>query len=166
MLNDLFEDRKFYQTLLKLAIPIAAQNFVASTVNMVDTIMIGQLGETEIAAVGQANQLFFLFALMLFGVSSGSAIFTAQYWGVRDVKNIRRVLGLGLVTACGAATLFMVLALFFPWQIMRIYSNDPAVIDAGVRYLRIIGLSYIVTAISFSCASVLRSTEQARLPMI
>ena len=59
MLDYLFKDKKFYKTLLMLAMPIAAQNFVASAVNMVDTIMIGQLGETEIAAVGQANQLFF-----------------------------------------------------------------------------------------------------------
>ncbi|NLA83728.1 MAG: MATE family efflux transporter, partial [Clostridiales bacterium] len=136
MLKYLFQDRKFYRTLLILAIPIAAQNFVASTVNMVDTIMIGQLGETEIAAVGQANQLFFLFALMLFGVNSGSSIFTAQYWGVRDVKNIRRVLGLSLISSGIVSVLFMIPALFFPAQVMRIYSKDPAVIDAGVRYLR------------------------------
>jgi Na+-driven multidrug efflux pump len=120
MLNDLFEDRKFYQTLLKLAIPIAAQNFVASTVNMVDTVMIGQLGETEIAAVGQANQLFFLFALMLFGVISGSAIYTAQYWGVRDIKNIRRVQGLALISACAVAGVFTLITLFFPMQAMRV----------------------------------------------
>jgi putative MATE family efflux protein len=64
------------------------------------------------------------------------------------------------------SVLFMIPALFFPAQVMRIYSKDPAVIDAGVRYLRIIGWSYIVTAISFSYASVLRSTEQPRLPMV
>ena len=166
MLDYLFQDKKFYSTLLKLAIPIAAQNFVASAVNMVDTVMIGQLGETEIAAVGQANQLFFLFALTLFGVSSGTAIFTAQYWGVRDVKNIRRVLGLGLMTACASALIFTVLAVFFPRQVMMIYSSDPLVIDSGVKYLRIVGLSYIVSAISFSYSSVLRSTEQAKIPMV
>lgn len=128
--------------------------------------MIGQLGETEIAAVGQANQLFFLFALMLFGVSSGAAIFTAQYWGVKDIKNIRRILGLGLVTACGVAVVFTFLAILFPTQVMGIYSNDPTVVAAGARYLRIVGLSYIFTAISFSYASVLRSTEQPKLPMV
>jgi putative MATE family efflux protein len=165
MLDYLFNDKKFYRTLLKLAIPIAAQNFVASAVNMVDTVMIGQLGETEIAAVGQANQLFFLFVLTLFGVSSGAAIFTAQYWGVRDVKNIRRVLGLGLMTASASALIFTVLAVFFPRQVMMVYSSDPLVIDSGVKYLRIVGLSYIVSAISFSYSSVLRSTEQAKIPM-
>ncbi|HHY82505.1 MAG TPA: MATE family efflux transporter [Clostridiales bacterium] len=166
MLKYLFEDRKFYKTLWMLAIPIAAQNFVGSTVNMVDTVMIGQLGEVEIAAVGQANQLFFLFALMMFGINSGAAIFTAQFWGVRDIKNIRKVLGLGLLTAGGGAAVFAVLALLFPELIMHIYSNDPAVIDAGARYLRIVGWSYIPTAISFSYASVLRSTEQPKLPMM
>ncbi len=166
MFDFLFEDKKFYKTLLHLAIPIAVQNFVSSTVNMVDTVMIGQLGEIEIAAVGQANQLFFLFALMLFGVSSGSSIFTAQYWGKRDIINIRRVLGIGLATACGVAALFTILALFFPRQVMMIYSKDPAVIEAGIKYLRIVGFSYIVTAISFIYSTALRSTEQARLPLV
>jgi len=150
---------------MTLALPIAAQNLVSSTVNMVDTVMIGQLGEVEIAAVGQANQLFFLFALMLFGINSGSAIFTAQFWGIRDIKNIRRVLGLNLLTACGAGVLFTVLALLFPEMVMRVYSKDPAVIEAGVRYLKIVGWSYIPTAVSFAYASVLRSTEQPRIPM-
>jgi putative MATE family efflux protein len=166
MLNYLFEDKKFYKTLLFLAIPIAAQNLIGSTVNMLDTIMIGQLGETEIAAVGQANQLFFLFNLMLFGINSGSAIFTAQFWGKRDVRNIRRVLGIGLSSAIAVASFFTILAFFFPRQVMSIYSNDPAVIEAGIGYLRIVGLSYIITAVSFTYSAVLRSTEQARLPLI
>ena len=166
MFNYLFEDKQFYKTLLHLAIPIAAQNLVSSSLNMVDTIMIGGLGEIEIAAVGQANQLFFLFSLLLFGVNSGSAIFTAQFWGKRDVKNIRRVLGIGLMTSIIAAAFFTVLALIFPKQVMSIFSSDIVVITVGSDYLRIVGWSYVITAITFTFSSILRSTEQAKIPMI
>ncbi|MBE3102484.1 MAG: polysaccharide biosynthesis C-terminal domain-containing protein, partial [Firmicutes bacterium] len=166
MFNYLFEDKQFYKTLLHLAIPIAAQNLVSSSLNMVDTIMIGGLGEIEIAAVGQANQLFFLFSLLLFGVNSGSAIFTAQFWGKRDVKNIRRVLGIGLMTSIIAAAFFTVLALIFPKQVMSIFSSDIVVIAVGSDYLRIVGWSYVITAITFTFSSILRSTEQAKIPMI
>ena len=70
---------KFYKTLLTLAIPIILQNFLTSSLNMVDNLMIGSLGEEAIAAVGQANQLFFLFNLMSFGLNSGGAIFFSQF---------------------------------------------------------------------------------------
>lgn len=162
----LYNDKQFYKTLLHLAIPIATQNLVASSLNMVDTIMIGRLGETEIAAVGQANQLFFLFMLFLFGVNSGASIFTAQFWGKGDIKNIRRVLGIGLMTATMASVIFTALALLFPEQVLRIYSADPAVIALGSDYLRIVGWSYGITAITFAYSAVLRSTEQAKLPMM
>jgi putative MATE family efflux protein len=162
----LFGDREFYKRLFNIALPIAAQNLVASSLNMVDTIMIGDLGETPIAAVGLANQLFFLFTLFLFGVNSGSAIFTAQFWGKRDIKNIRKVLGIGLGTALAAALVFTVLAVFMPRQVMALYSADPEVIRLGGEYLKIIGFSYIMTAVTFSYAFVLRGTEQAKLPML
>ncbi len=160
------KDRQFYKTLLHIAIPIAAQNLVASSLNMVDTIMIGRLGETEIAAVGLANQVFFLFMLFLFGVSSGSAIFTAQFWGKRDIESIRKVLGIGLATAGMAALFFSLLAILWPAQVLSIYTKDVEVIRLGSAYLRIVGFSYLMTSITFSYAFILRSTEQAKLPML
>lgn len=159
-------DRVFYRTLLHIALPIAAQNLVASALNMVDTIMIGRLGELEIAAVGLANQVFFLFMLFLFGVSSGSAIFTAQYWGKRDIASIRKVLGIGLATASLAAVFFSLMAILFPRQVMSFYIQDLEVIELGSAYLRIVGFSYLTTAVTFSYAFILRSTEQAKLPML
>ncbi|NLC52694.1 MAG: hypothetical protein GX770_01840 [Firmicutes bacterium] len=63
---------------------------------MVDTVMVGQLGETEIAAVGIANQYFFIFMMVLIGLSAGCSVFIAQFWGTQDLKNIRRIFGVGL----------------------------------------------------------------------
>ena len=77
-LADFFSDRQYFSRLFGLALPIALQNFIMSSLNMVGTILIGQLGETAVAAVGLANQIFFLLTLSLFGISSGAAMFTAQ----------------------------------------------------------------------------------------
>lgn len=82
----IFKDKKFYRTMLRLAVPIALQNLILSSLNLVDTIMIRNLGEDAIAGVDLANQYFFLLSLLLFGINSGSSIFTAQYWGNRDTK--------------------------------------------------------------------------------
>lgn len=99
MFNRLFHDRRFYSSMLKLAVPITIQQLISSSTNLLDVLMIGQLGETSIAALGLSNQIFFLLALFLFGISSGSAIFTAQYWGKGDMVNLRKVMGIGLTLA-------------------------------------------------------------------
>ena len=165
MNRKLFKDKEFFTTLVRIATPIAIQNLIASSLNMVDTVMVGQLGETQIAAVGLANQYFFLLNLLLFGVSGGASIFTAQYWGKKDIKNIRRVLGLSLISGVFASFIFTLGALFAPEYVLRIFSKDTMVIELGAQYLRIVGFSYVITAITFSYAFSLRSTEDAKLPM-
>ena len=144
---------------------VALQNLIASSLNMVDTIMIGQLGETQIAAVGLANQVTFLLHLFLFGISSGSAIFTAQYWGSKDIINIKRILGLGLLFGIAIAGFFAAVGLFMPQFVLGLFSEDPVVVDMGSTYLSIVALSFVLMAVSFTYASVLRSTGKARLPM-
>ncbi|GFP75853.1 MATE family efflux transporter [Clostridium fungisolvens] len=165
-LLSLFSDKKFFKDTIKLAFPIALQNFILSSLNLFDNIIIGGLGEVAIASVGLANQMFFLLNLVLFGVVSGASIFTAQYWGKKDLKNIKRVLGICLITAIAVSSVFTIAALLFPKPIMSIFSNDPAVINMGANYLRIICLSYIVTAVSFAYAATLRSLGQVKAPMV
>jgi Na+-driven multidrug efflux pump len=82
-----FHDRIFLRTMLGLALPVAIQQFLVAGLNMVDVVMVGQLGEASIAALGLANQVFFLLVLFLFGVTSGMAIFTAQFWGKGDQES-------------------------------------------------------------------------------
>jgi putative MATE family efflux protein len=164
-LNEIFNDRQFYKTMIKIAIPIALQNLILSSLNMVDVIIIGGLGEQAIAAVGLANQYFFLLNLLLFGIASGSSIFTAQYWGNQDIPNIKRVLGICLFTGIAAALVFTFGGIVFPEQILKIFSKDLEVIRMGGQYLKIIALSYVVTSITFSYSFVLRSTRQVKIPM-
>ena len=165
MLFRLFNDRRFFSTFLKIAIPITIQQFVSSATNLLDVLMVGQLGETSIAALGLSNQVFFLLALFLFGISSGSAIFTAQYWGKHDLPNLRKVMGIGLTLGIAVGLMYTIIATVFPDKLLGLYTNDQAVIALGSQYLRIVGLSYIFTAVTLTFVSVLRSTENVRLPM-
>ena len=161
----MFKDRTYYTDLFRIALPIIAQNFISSSLNVIDVAMIGQLGEVAVAAVGLANQIFFLLILMLFGTYSGVGVFTAQLWGKHDVTSIRKVLGIGLSIGLSGAFLFSILALVFPRVAIGFYTADPAVIDGGASYLRIAGWSFLVTAITFAYSSVLRSTGYVRVPM-
>lgn len=158
-------DTRFYKTLFALALPIALQNLIASSLNLIDTIMISQLGHRQIAAVGLANQVFFLFNLFLFGVNSGAAIFTAQYWGINDRPNIHRVLGISLASGLSIALVFTGLSYAIPETLLRFFTADPDVIALSSDYLKIVAISFIPTMITFAYASVLRSTGQVVLPL-
>ena len=159
-------DKTFMRTMLGLALPIAFQQLITASLNMVDVLMVGQLGEASIAALGLANQVFFLLILFLFGVTSGMAIFTAQYWGQGDVESIRKVLGISLMVALGVGLLFMLAATLIPGTIMSFYTEDPEVIELGVSYLRIVGFSYMFMAITTSYFAVLRSITLVKMTMV
>ena len=152
--------------MLAIAVPVAFQQLITAGLNMIDVLMVGQLGETSVAALGLANQIFFLLILFLFGVTSGMSIFTAQFWGKGDTEQIRHVLGICLTVAVSVAALFSLAAVFLPERLMSFYTEDAEVIKLGSDYLRIVGLSYIFTAISISYISVLRSITQVALTVI
>lgn len=162
----IFSDKIFYISLINLAMPIVLQNLVSSALNLVDTVMIGQLGETEIASVALANQIFFLLILFLFGISSGAGIFHAQFWGKGDIPNIRRVLGISLICGILTSLIFTLASLIIPTHILAIFSKDANVIAMGGSYLRIVSLSFIMTAVSFCYSFTLRCTGNAGLPTV
>jgi putative MATE family efflux protein len=161
-----YNDRDYFRLLVKIAIPIALQNAVSSSLNMVGSLMIGQKGEVAVASVGLAGQVFFLLNLLLFGIGSGAAMFTAQLWGKRNIPDIRRVLALALTLGLLAASIFFVLSRFYPEIILGIYSQDPAVILAGSRYLTIFAWSFFFFAVTFSYALTLRSVGEVKAPVI
>jgi putative MATE family efflux protein len=165
-LVSLFHDGDYFRLLVKFALPIALQNLITSSLNMVAVMMLGQLGEESVAAVGLANQVWFLLNLVVFGVVSGAAMFVAQLWGKRDVANIRRVLGLTVKLGLLAALLFWSLSTFVPSTVLKLYTEDVAVIALGSRFLRIFGWSFGFYAVSAAYYVALRSTGNVRLPLV
>ena len=159
-------DWKFYRRLFVLTLPIVIQNLIASMLNMADTLMIGKLGEKELAAVGMANQYFFFFSLMLFGVNAGVSMFISQFWGKKDILSIKKMTSIPIVLGTTISIIFMVIGIIFPNQIIGIFNKDAQVVALGGRYLVVVALSYVFTAISFSFAFASRSIENSFLPMM
>ncbi|MFD3158528.1 MATE family efflux transporter [Haloimpatiens sp. FM7330] len=163
----LIKEKEFYKKMLTIAVPIAIQNLITTSLNMIDTVMIGKLGETQIAAVGLANQLFFIFMIFLFSVNSGAGIFIAQFWGKKDIKNIRRVLGIALILGGVCSLFFFLCGFLIPEKVLKIFSqNDKKVIILGSQYLRIVSFSYLVNNISIAYGYGYRNIGQPKLPMI
>ena len=106
--RDTFSDKQFLKKTAAIALPVAFQSLLNTVVNMIDTMMIGTLGEVSIAAVGLANKVFFVFGLLIFGISSGASVLGAQFWGNHDIKNIRRVQGLSLIIGLAGSLIFVI----------------------------------------------------------
>ncbi|HMB21388.1 MAG: MATE family efflux transporter [Chloroflexota bacterium] len=161
---EFYKDPDYFENLKKIALPITIQQLTFSLLNLLSNVFVGQKGDTAVAAVGLAGQIWFLLNLVHFGIISGSAMFTAQFWGKRDIPNLRRVLGLCLLLTLSASLIFFTLAQVFPSQILGIYSKDAAVIELGAQYIRIFSWTFIFFGITFSYAVVMRSTGNVKTP--
>lgn len=166
LLKDMFKDKVYISKVFSIAFPIAVSILLNMIINFADTVMIGKLGENAIASVGLGNKVFFVFALLVFGICSGAGILVSQYWGNKDTENIKRVLGLSIVIALFSAAFFTVPALFYPEFLMRIFTTSPKTIELGIAYLSIVGISYPFTAISNIYVAALRATERVKIPII
>lgn len=158
-------DAAFWRTMLPLAIPIALQNLLMTSFRLVDTLMIGRLGDVSIAAVGLAGYASFFVELVTFGVASGSAVFLAQYHGAGNIRGIRRCLGTMLAVVVPIGLIFTVVTAAFPGAVMRVFTNDSALIQEGIRYLQYASFSYVSLVLNAVLGITLRCTENVKLPM-
>lgn len=159
------ENKSLYKTLMRVALPIALQSLIASSLNLVDSLMVGSLGEAELAAVGLSSQFFFIHWGVLFGFASGSTAFMSQFWGSKDLANIRKVLGFAVVICFCIALFFFVPAMFFPVKVLGLFTNIPEVAEIGKDYLRTASLCFLTVSVTVPCTAALRATQQTKTPM-
>ena len=165
MFQALKRDKAFYNYLARLTAPIALQNLITFSLGLIDTLMVSQLGNNEMAAVKTANVPVFLLISIVFGVQSGVGILISQYWGKRDLQNISRAIGVAAGLGVGLA-LVIALALFlWPVEIMDLMSNEHHLSVLGAPYLRVIGFSYVFNMLSSIYVSAQRSVENSAFGM-
>lgn len=164
-LNDL-QLRKFLKTVAVVAAPIAAQSLIGSSLNLVDNLMIGHLGELPLNAVGVSVQIFFIYWMFVFGFASGAATFISQFYGVRDYVNIRRTTGFTLCVAFGVGLTFFLAAELFPEYLLQIFTRFPEVIETGAVYVRIGAPTFLLVPLTQAFTVALRATQQTMRPLI
>lgn len=160
-----WKDRAFLKTMLSVALPVSVQYLITTSVNMADTVMISSLGGAEIAAVGLVNQFVFFFMVSSYGIANAGAVFFSQYFGNRDMTNVRRFLSITIQLTVLLSLLFTTVSFFRPEMIMRILIPDQGVIQLGAEYLRIISLTFIMSSVSLCFNTVLRSSNRATEPL-
>lgn len=139
---------------------------LTSLLNMIDTIMIGSMGDSAVAAVGLANQWFFIYTLGVFGIVSGSTIFVAQYFGKGDMENLQVPVAYSIFLCAVLSCVFGFMAMLTPDTVMSLFTGDSSTVADGVPYLRIASISYFMLALSLPIATAMRTTESAVIPLV
>lgn len=160
------ERKDFLKKLFTIALPIGLQNLISSSLSFLDTLMIGQLGVTQIAGVGLGNQIFFLASLIFFGACSGATVFVSQFYGAQKYKSIQHVMLISFIVSLCGALVFAVPSVFFPIFLLRLFTTDMAVIEIGRQYLVTVGASYLLSACSMVISFSLRATNDAKSPLL
>ena len=160
------ETGDFYRKLTIIGIPMVIQQIISVTLNLADTIMVGKVSENALAAVGAANQVYFIFSIVIFGIFSGAAVHAVQYWGVGDIASLRKIVGIDytmcIVLAVPAAAAVYFAAPFF----IRIFSSEPEVISLGTQYIKIACFSYLFAGLSFVISYNSRAIQDLKCPTI
>ncbi len=165
-MEQMYTRKEIIRQMFKIGIPVAAQNFVSVLVNMLDTIMIGSVGEAQLGAINQVNSLYLFFNMFVWGISMGTVVITARYWGQQKIDPIRDMIGLAMKINVIAGLLLSAVTLTVPQVVMRIFASDPEVIAYGVEYLRIMGWFYVFPAISTTFLSNLRAIHDVRISVV
>ena len=140
-------NKNFFKNMAKLALPIAFQQLLVSCAQLVDTAMVTKLGNVVVSSIGVSSRWIFLMNLFYFGISSGSAAMIAQFWGAKEKDNIKKSYGNALIFGIGVAIIFSCAMFFLPELMIRVFSNEQAVIETATQYMKIVAFMGIFSAI-------------------
>ena len=159
------KNREFYQKTLHIMLPVMLQSLISVGVNFLDNIMIGQLGQTAISGVSLSTQFFTIFLFLFMGVGSGASVIASQYWGAKRYDSMKVIAATVLRIAFVISAIFVIVTVSFPKNILRIYTNNDAIIDAGFGYLRLLGCTFLFNGLCTTVTTMLRSTGHVKVPL-
>ena len=171
-------DSKFYKKVFVLAFPIAMQSLISIGVNMLDTIMVGKLGENALSATSLANSFITIYHILCMGLGMGASVLVSRYWGMKKAASekrengeqaahaLKQTVSLMLRLAFLLALIFALFTLFIPEKIMGTYTDDGKIISLGSIYFKYSVITYFFLGLSLVSTIVLRSVGQVKLPLL
>ena len=159
-------NKRFFSKTLVLMLPVILQQLITIGVNFLDNVMIGSFGETQIAAASFANQFYSFFQFICMGLGSGAVVMSSQFWGRQERDSMRVTAAMAMRVTTAICTVFMIVSVAFPSVILRIFTNQEAVISVGTPYMRLIGLTFLLSGLSSTATYLLRSVGKVNIPLI
>ncbi len=163
---DLNDRKAFYKALLVLVAPIIFQYFMASLVTASDAFMLGFLDQTSLSAVSLAGQVAFVYYLFINTFLTGAMVLGAQYWGKKEHRTLEDVLGVTMRYTLLIGLVFTLASLICPQLLMRVFTRDQALIDGGVKYLRVVAVGYFVMGFVDSYLCFMKICEKTMLSTV
>jgi putative MATE family efflux protein len=157
-MKKLIGDKAFYKTLFAVAAPLVLQQLITTSVQLVDNVMVGKLGEEAIGSVAVVNQLYFIVILITFGALGGAGVFTAQYFGSKDFDKLKQTFRFKLIIGFGLALLSLIIFSIFGQNLIGLFTKNPITIGGGLDYLNIVKWSSFPWILSVAIASTFRET--------
>ncbi|MBE6115072.1 MAG: MATE family efflux transporter [Erysipelotrichaceae bacterium] len=164
MKNWLF-DKDFYKQVLVIAIPLMVQQVIMSSVNLIDNLMVGQLGDATIGGVGVVNRYYMIANFGANGFVASACIFIAQYFGAKDFKRLKQTFSLGIFGTYVIIIPFTLLALLAPDVILYFFTDDVAYVAQGIHYLEVVAYSFLPAALTMIIAGTMRSCGEIKVPL-
>ena len=161
----MISNKNFFKNMMRLALPIATQQLLVSCAQLVDTAMVTRLGNIVVSSVGVSSRWIFLMNLFYFGISSGAAAMISQFWGAKEKVNIKKSYGNALLFGLGVAVVFSCCMLTIPELMIKVFSNEQAVIDTASQYMKIVAFMGIFSAFNQITCTALRATERVNPPL-
>ena len=160
-----FNYPEFIRDVARIAVPVALQHLLTTTGSMIDTVMLGRLGENTVGAVGLCAQFSSLMFSSYWGFIGGGMLFMSQYWGAKDENGLRKAYGITLTLCALVGLLFSFLAVAAPGAVLSLYTDKEVIREIGIRYLRVAGMAYILQCLAVAMSTLLRSTHRVKLPL-
>lgn len=161
----MISNKNFLKNMLKLALPIATQQLLVSCAQLVDTAMVTRLGNVVVSSVGVSSRWIFLMNLFYFGISSGAAAMIAQFWGAKEKENIKKSYGNAMLFGLGVAVVFSCCMLLIPELMIKVFSEEQAVIETASQYMKIVAFMGVFSAFNQITCTALRATERVNPPL-
>lgn len=158
--------KKFTIWALKLSLPLMLQNLIDTLVNSADTVMLGYVDQTAMSASSLANEFVFVLSCFYFGLTTGTSVLCAQYYGKGDKKTLEKIIGIAIRTTIIISIVFFLTGFFFPGTIMRIFSDSDATVEAGIKYLRVVSFSFLFDGIARVYIGAVRSIGKVVFPSV
>jgi len=157
--------KELYLKMAKIAIPISLQSLITVGINLMDTIMLSEMGDAQLSASSLAGQFINLFMICCMGIGMGASVLTSRFWGMQDKSSLKKTITIMLRFVVIFSSVFTIATILFPKGIMRIYTDETPIIDYGVKYLKWMIPTYLCMGLSLTCTIILRTVGQVRVPL-
>ncbi len=150
--------KEFYIKTLKITLPIALQNMLTGTMQIIDSMMVSWIN--MMTAVGTASQLDMLGGMINYGAIGGVSMFSAQFFGASNFNKLKKSFGLSIMFGLINGLVWLMIALFFGRQILSFYMDDTYTVDMALRYLKVAMFSMPLNGINFAFGSIYRCIQR------